>query len=98
MAVWISLFYMKNGKKPDNIAAQARRPAFSAFAVTVHDKARETRAESALDAKIRCIIRFTFNKPDGAFILSICVAGHIFASRSCMGDTKKISTSGGKQL
>ena len=82
---------MKNGKKPDNIAAQARRPAFSAFAVTVHDKARETRAESALDAKIRCIIRFTFDKLDGAFILPICVAGHIFASRSCMGDTKKFN-------
>lgn len=70
----------------------------STFAVTVHDKARETRAYSALDAKIRCIIRLTFDKPDGAFILPICVAGHIFASRSCMGDTKKISTSGGKQL
>jgi len=42
---------MKNGKKPDSIAAQARRPAFSAFAVTVHGKARETRAKSALGAK-----------------------------------------------
>ena len=50
------LYYRRNGKKPDNIAAQARRPAFSAFAVTVHDKARETRVKSALDAKIRCII------------------------------------------
>ena len=39
---------MKNGKKPDNIAAQARRPAFSTFAVTVHDMARETRGKSAV--------------------------------------------------
>ena len=72
-AVWISLFYMKNGKKPDTIAAQARRPAYVHFCGHGPWQGKGNKGEVCPGCKIRCIIRFTFGKPDGAFLMENCI-------------------------